>query len=198
MHRVAWRALLAGVMSMGLVSTASAVGFGNRTDLTDIDNEMHADKLDAPVTGNRAFLRLIQSQSMFASGSVVAPGTGTTTTRVFWAAFEPDQPKRSDNGGSLRQKDQLFVQIFLNGAQLFAGVVPGCKAKVQAKGPHDATTIDQGEWSVDCNKKANGTLHLTDQQISDLQTALGKKVVGKNSITIKGKCSGTNCKIPLG
>ena len=195
MRCVGWRTLLAAVTSIGLASTAWA-GFGNRTDLTDLSNEMHADSLDSPLTGNRAFLEL-EASTAFASGSVSAPGTGTTTTRIFWAAFEPDQAKRDNKGGSLQQKDQLFVQVVLNGTQLFAGVVPACKAKVQAKGQKDAATINRGNWSVSCSKKANDTLALTDQQLTDLQPALGKKVVGKSSLNLQGKCRDANCSVVL-
>ena len=198
MRRVGLRALLAGVMSLGLASTAWA-GFGNRDDLTDVFNEMHADSVDSPMTGNRAFMEL-EGSTAFASGSVSAPGTGTTTTRIFWAAFEPDQTKRGGNGGQLQQKDELFVRVTLNNGSLFSGVLPGCKAKVQAKAPKGsvlASDVNQGNWSVNCNKKAAQASGISDTDFANLQTALGKKVVGKGSLNIKGKCTDTSCNQPI-
>jgi len=196
MPRVGVRALLAGVISLGLASTAVA-GTLDRTDVLDIDTNMFADKLDAPLTTNRAFLELSESSNTglaFASGSVAAPGTGATTTRIFWEAFEPDQTKRSSDGGSLQQKDQVFMMVQLNGTVIAQGVTPGCKAHVTGKAAKGSPTLNKGDWSVNCNgKKAGAVLVLTDQQLTDLQTALGKKVVGKNSLNIKGKCTGTNC-----
>ena len=199
MRRVGLRALLAGVVSLGLASTAWA-GFGNRDDLVDIENLMGADSLDSPLTGNHAVMAL-EGSTAIAYGSVSVPGTGTTKTLIRWFAFEPDQTKRGDNGGQIQQKDEVGLTVVLNGTQLFSGVVPGCKAKIQAKAPKGSTLpadIDKGSWSVSCNKKANDTVGLTDQQLTDLQTALGKKVVGKGSLNIKGKCTDANCKIPLG
>jgi hypothetical protein len=195
MRRLGWGALVAGFMLMGLVPTSQAGTFGNRTDITDVVNSMVADQLDSPLITNRAFLRL-ESSTLFASGSVAAPGSGTTTTRVMWLAFEPDQVKRRDNGGQLRQRDELGLVVILNNTTVFSGVVPGCRARVQAKGPRDATTIDSGNWSVDCGKTVNDTLQLTDQQLSALQGALGDKVVGKSGLKIRGKCTLDDCNIP--
>ena len=198
MRRVGLRALLAGMMSIGLASTAVA-GTLDRTDLLDIDNSLLTDKLDSPLTRNRAFLFMSESSNsgvQEASGSVFNSASGGTF--VFWRAFEPDQVKRTATGGSLQQKNQLGIQIVLKGVQLVPfQVVEGCKAKVEVKAPKGAVTsgdINKGNWSVNCSgKKATTTPPLTDQNLTDLQAALGKKVVGKNNFNIKGKCTDANC-----
>ena len=196
MRRVGLRALLAGVMSIGLASTAWA-GFGNRTDLVDINNNMISDKVDSPVVNNTAFMER-EGSTAFASGNVNNGGlsTAATFTGIRWFAFEPDQTKRGSNGGSLQQKDQIFLDVRVHGALVFGGIVPGCKAKIEAKAKKGSLVpadVTDGNWSVNCNKKAASTIGLTADEATALQTDLGKKVVGKDSLNIKGKCSGTNC-----
>jgi len=198
MRRVGLRALLAGVMSIGLASTAWA-GFGNRDDLVDINNNMISDKVDSPVVNNTAFMEL-EGSTAFASGNVNNGGglsTATTFTGIRWFAFEPDQTKRGSNGGSLQQKDQLFVDVRVHGALAFAGIVPGCKAKIQAKAKKGSLVpadVTDGNWSMNCNNKAQDTMALSNDDIAALILDLGKKVVGKNgTVNVKGKCTGTNC-----
>ncbi len=201
MRRVGLRALLASVMSLGLASASWGVVFGDRSDVVDISNLMEAQSLDG-VKANFSFLEMDTSSAAgFAvAEGTISVGTGATRTAVIWSAFEPDQTKRTNTSGQLQQKDEVALRIIQAGVQTFPdpiahpGVlspVPGCKAKVQLKGPKGATasTMDRGNWSVNCNKKAASTLSGVD--FAALQTALGKKIVGKDSMNIKGECKDT-------
>ncbi len=202
MRRVGLRALLAGVMSLGLASASQAgTVSGDRTDVVDISNLMEAQSLDG-LKENQAHLEMdtIYDAGFASARGTVSVGTGATRTAVRWHVFEPDQTKRDATGGSLSQKDQVAFLIIQGGAQVFPNPgtllnrfspVPGCKAKVQLKGPKGATsaTVDNGNWSVNCNKKAAST--LTGVDFAALQTALGKKIVGKDSLNIKGECKDT-------
>ncbi len=201
MRRVGLRALLASVMSLGLASASWAGLTGDRSDVVDINNAMQAQSLEG-LKNNEAFLEMHDSSSVGIADAdgTVSVGTGATRTAVRWRAFEPDQTKRDATGGSLSQKDQVALQIIQAGAQVFPDPVahlnhftpvPGCKAKVQLKGPKGATasTLNKGNWSVNCNKKAAST--VTGVDFAALQTALGKKIVGKNSLNIKGECKDT-------
>jgi hypothetical protein len=197
MRQLGWRALLAGVVSLGLATSAWA-GTANRDDLVDISNGMTADSVDAPAAANFAIMVQLNDVA-FASGSINNGGSGSTFTGIHWNLFEPDQSKRNTNGtgGSIQQKDEVLMSIVVNGVSKVSGVVlPGCKAKIQAKAPKGSLIppdVTQGTWSVSCNKKALGASGMTDQDLVDLQTALGKKVVGKSSLNIKGKCTGASC-----
>jgi hypothetical protein len=201
MRRFGMRALLAGVMSLGLASTAWA-GFGNRTDVLDIDNGMFADSVDSPVVNNWAFMEQ-QGDTVWASGSInnsSGPKSATTFTGIQWFAFEPDQSKRNTNstGGSLQQKDQVALIITVHGVTAFGGIVPGCKAKIQAKAPKGSTLfsdVSQGNWSMNCNKKIADAVTLTADQLTALQTDLGKVVSKNGTVNIKGKCSDANCDV---
>ncbi len=202
MRRLGLRALLASVMSLGFAS-ASWAGFsltGDRSDVLDVSNTMQAQSLDG-LKNNEAFLFMEANPvgTNFADGTV-SVGTGATKTAVRWLAFEPDQTKRTSTSGQVQQKDQVAFLIIQAGVQVFPdpgthlnqmSPVPGCKAKVQLKGPKGATsaTVDNGNWSVNCNKKAASA--LTGVDFAALQTALGKKIVGKDSLNIKGECKDT-------
>ncbi len=201
MRRLGWRVLLAGVISLGLAASARAGTSPDRSDLLDIANGMVADKLNSPVTLNRAFLHLGEGNNggvQGASGTIENSASGGTF--LHWRAFEPDQTKRSSTGGSLQQLDQLAIRIVIKGAEVVPlQVVAGCKAKVSAKAPKGATSsteVDKGEWSMSCDgRRAETKPTLTEQNLADLRNALGTKVWGKNSVDVEGKCTGTNCAV---